>query len=92
MSSCGGRVGTCSQTHETTLPISGPWASRVYTRKHSPVCNLENSNFYNKGFLHPAEPITRISLVDVPTIPWGLIHWAVLPSVLGHFGITRPGL
>lgn len=84
MSSCEGRVGMCSQTHETTLPISGPWASRV--------CNLEYSNFYNKGFLHPAEPVTRVSLVDVPTIPWGLTHWAVLPSVLGRFGITGPRL
>lgn len=86
--SCEGRVGTCSQTHETTLPGSGPWASQVYTRKHSPVCNPENSNFYNQDYLHPDGSITHVSLVDVPTIPWGLIHAAVLPSILYHSGIT----
>lgn len=76
-----GRVHRLTRQH---VPFLVPGLAR----EHSPVCNPENSNFYNQDCLHPAASITHVSLVDVSTIPCGLIRQAVLPSVLHHFGIA----
>lgn len=67
-----GRVHRLTRKH---VPFLVPGLAR----EDSPVCNPENSNFYNWDYLHPASSITHISLVDVPTIPWGLNRQAVLP-------------